>query len=63
MDEEKTIDLTLEDATTISTIFYLAALANKRVKFLHDEELVEMEFVLQKLRKVFFPEEYNKTLH
>ncbi len=66
MEEEnvsKLIELSLEEVKTIMTVFVLSAESHKKKPFLYEEEIIAMEILIRKLKKVFFPEEYNKTLH
>lgn len=66
MEEEnfsKLVDLSVEEAKTIMTVFVLSAEAHKKKPFLYEEEIIAMEIFIRKLKKVFFPDEYNKTLH
>jgi hypothetical protein len=45
------------------TVFILSGEAHKRKAFLYEEELIDMEIIVQKLKRVFLPDEFNKTLH
>ncbi len=62
-EDTKSVELTLEDAKLIMTVFILSAEAHKKKPFLYEDEILNMEIVIQKLKRVFLPDEFNKTLH
>jgi len=60
---EKTISVSIQEASTIISIFLMAGIVHSKSPFLHEDELDLMESIVIKLKKEFFPDEYNLIVH
>jgi len=59
----KRISLSIKEAQTIVSVFVMAGTLHAKHPFLLEEELDLMEAMLIKLKREFFPEDYNRIVH
>jgi len=57
------VPLSIQEAKTIISIFLMAGMVHSKSPFLHEDELDLMESVVIKLKKEFFPDEYDLIVH
>ncbi len=62
-EETKWVTLTEEETKVIISCFTLLLAAHVKSPVLYPEEITSMEVISLKLKKIFYPEEYNKMMN